>query len=161
MLNPRSMPSTSWTLLAVLAGALAATACKKEADTKPPEASGDLGDADDADDGGKAGDADDADDAAPEVLTVDAFEELMQGKNGDVGDCFATAREAKAELAGKLSYDFTVDGEGKISEVKLDPASAIKDEGLDNCVREKAKGWSFPKTRDGKPMTLNYAFNLS
>ena len=85
----------------------------------------------------------------------------MQSKNGDVGDCFAAAREAKADLAGKLTYDFTVDGEGKVSEIKLDPASAIKDEGLDNCVREKAKGWSFPKTRDGKSMTLNYGFNLS
>jgi hypothetical protein len=161
MLTPRSMPSTSWTLLAVLAGALAATACKKDADTKPPEASGDLGDAGDAGDADKGGDQGDEGDAAPEFLTVDAFEEMMQGKNGDVGDCFATAREAKADLAGKLTYDFTVDGEGKVSEIKLDPASAIKDEGLDNCVREKAKGWSFPKTRDGKPMTLSYGFNLS
>ena len=158
MLTPRPMPSTSWTLLAVLAGALAATACKKEADTKAPE---ELGDAGDAGDAGKAGDQGDEGEAAPEFLTVDAFEEMMQSKNGDVGDCFAAAREAKADLAGKLAYDFTVDGEGKVSEIKLDPASAIKDEGLDNCVREKAKGWSFPKTRDGKSMTLNYGFNLS
>lgn len=161
MTTLRSMPSTSWTLLAVLAGALATTTvsgCKKDAQTQPPDATADAADA------GGAGDAaasTDEEPTAPEFLTVDVFEETMQGKNGEVGDCFTKAREAKADLAGKLAYDFTIDGEGKISEVKEDPASTIKDEGLNTCVRDKAKGWSFPKTRDGKPMTLNYGFNLS
>ncbi len=155
MTTLRSMPSTSWTLLAVLAGALATTACKKDAQTQPPDATADAADA------GDAAASDDDEPAAPEFLTVDVFEETMQAKNGEVGDCFSKAREAKADLAGKLAYDFTIDGEGKISEVKEDPASTIKDEGLNTCVRDKAKGWSFPKTRDGKPMTLNYGFNLS
>ena len=156
-----TQPSTSWTLLAVLAGALAATACKKDAATQPPDAG--ASDAGDVGDAGHPGDAggDEEEAAAPAVLTVDVFEETMQSKNGEVGECFAKAREAKADLAGKLIYDFTVDGEGKVSEVKDDPASTIKDEGLNTCVRDKAKGWSFPKTRDGKPMTLAFTFNLS
>lgn len=157
-MKQRSTPSTSWTLLAVLAGALATTACKKDADTKPPGAGGDLSDAGDA--AGRAG-GDDDDDAGPEFLTLDVFEETLQGKTGDVSECFTAAREAKPGLAGKVAYDFTVDGDGKISEVKLDPASTLKDDGLDKCVEERARGWSFPKTRDGKPMTLNYGFNLS
>lgn len=150
--------STSWTLLALVAGALATTACKKSADTQPPEVSAKPDDADDAD-GGGGGDASEA--AEPEFLTVNDFEDTMQGKNGDIGDCFAKAREAKPELAGKLAYDFTVGGDGKISEIKPDPASTLKDEGLDKCVREKASTWTFPKTRDGQPMTLPYTFNLS
>ncbi len=157
-----TQPSTSWTLLAVLAGALAATSasgCKKDAQTQPPDTTADN--AGDAGDGGGAAASDDDEPAAPEFLTVDVFEETMQGKNGEVGDCFTKARETKANLSGKLAYDFTIDGEGKISEVKEDPSSTIKDEGLNTCVRDKAKGWSFPKTRDGKPMTLNYGFNLS
>ena len=154
----RSMPSTSWTLLAALAGALTATACKKDSgETQPPDAS--AGDAD-AGDGSDAASSDD-DDAAPEVLTVDAFEETIQARTGDVSDCFATAKEAKADLAGKLVYDFTIDGEGKVSAIVADPASTIKDEALNTCVRDKAKGWSFPKTRDGKPTTFPYKFNLS
>ncbi len=148
--------STSWTLLALVASVLATTACKKNADTQPPEASATPTDDSALDRGGDASEPDE-----PEFLTVNDFEDAMQGKNGDIGDCFAAAREAKPELAGKLAYDFTIGGDGKVSDIKTDPASTIKDEGLDKCVREKANGWSFPKTRDGQPMTLPYAFNLS
>lgn len=151
--------STSWTLLAVLAGALAATACKKNADTQAPDASAGAGDAQDADNDGGGGGGSEPEE--PEFLTVNDFEDAMQGKNGDIGDCFAAAREAKPGLAGKLAYDFTIGGDGKVSDIKPDPASTIKDPGLDKCVREKANGWSFPKTRDGQPMTLPYTFNLS
>ncbi len=150
--------STSWTLLAVLAGALATTACKKSADTQAPDVAANNGNANDL---GGDDDSDASEPAEPEFLTVNDFEDTMQGKNGDIGDCFAAARETKPELAGKLAYDFTVGGDGKISDIKPDPASTIKDEALDKCVREKASGWSFPKTRDGKPMTLPYTFNLS
>lgn len=151
--------STSWTLLAVLTGALATTACKKNADTQPPDASAAAGDEGNTED--KGGDADADADAAPEFLTVNDFEDAMQGKNGEIGECFAAAREAKPELAGKLDYDFTIGGDGKVSDIKPTAASTIKDEGLDKCVREKANSWTFPKTRDGQPMTLEYAFNLS
>lgn len=149
--------STSWTLLALVASALATTACnKKNADTQPPEAKEAASDDSAADRGGDASEPEE-----PEFLTVNDFEDAMQGKNSDIGECFATAREAKPGLAGKLAYDFTIGGDGKVSDIKPDPASTIKDPGLDKCVREKANGWSFPKTRDGQPMTLPYAFNLS
>ena len=148
--------STSWTLLALVAGALATTACKKSADSQPPDSAKSSDVSDPVDNGGDASEPE-----APEFLTVNDFEDAMQGKNGDIGDCFAAAREAKPDLAGKLAYDFTIGGDGKVSDIKPDPASTIKDEGLDKCVREKANGWSFPKTRDGQPMTLPYSFNLS
>lgn len=141
----------------MLAGALATTACKKPADTQPPDVTAAPGDAGDAGDAGGGA----SEDSEPEFLTVNDFEEAMQGKSGDIVDCLTTARETKPDLAGKLAYDFTIGGDGKVSEIKPDPASTIKDEGLDKCVREKANGWSFPKTRDGQPMTLPYTFNLS
>lgn len=148
----------SWTLLAVAAGALATTACKKAPDTKAPDGGGgdEVSHA-----GDNGGDASPEDDAAPEILTVDVFEEVVDKHKGDVSDCYATAKEAKADLAGKLTLDFTIDGTGKVSEVKVDPASTLKDDGVNACVSDKAKGWSFPKTRDGQSMTLPYSFNLS
>ncbi len=152
--------SISWPLIAVLAGGLTLTACKKAADSQTPEGSnGEVGDAGHA--GDQGGDASDADEGVPEVLTVDAFEEIVDKHKGDVSDCYATAKEAKADLAGKLVLDFTVDGTGKVSEVKVDPASTLKDDGVNACVDGKAKTWEFPKTRDGKSMTLPYSFNLS
>lgn len=151
--------SISWPLLAVLASGLTLTACKKAADSQTPDGSGEVGDAGHA--GDQGGDASDADEGAPEVLTVDAFEEIVDKHKGDVSDCYATAKEAKADLAGKLVLDFTVDGTGKVSEVKVDPASTLKDDGLNTCVSDKVKTWEFPKTRDGESMTLPYSFNLS
>ena len=85
----------------------------------------------------------------------------MNAKTSDVTDCFAAAKEAKPDLGGKLMLEFTIDGTGKVSTVKTEDASAVKDPGLTTCVIDKAKTWEFPKTRDGQPMTLPYAFNLS
>lgn len=154
-LRPASV--TSWTLLAAAVGVLTTTACKKQPDTRSPDGDGAGGDVSHAGDNG----GDEADDGTgPEFLTVDAFEEIVQGKTGDVTDCLTTAREAKPDLAGKLIFDFTVDGDGKVSEVKLDPASTLKDDGMNACVTDKAKGWQFPNTRDGKTMTLPYTFSM-
>jgi hypothetical protein len=155
----------SWTLLAALAGALTLTACKKEGDAKPPEdGGGDVadggGDAN-GDGGGGGGGGGDAEDSGPDFLTVDVFEETLQSKSGDVTDCFAKAKEAKPDLGGKLALDFTVGGDGVVSEVKADPASTVVDDGLNKCVLEKAKGWKFPPTRKGEPMTLPYTFTMN
>lgn len=152
MTTLRSSSATSWTLLAV--AVLATAACKKQPDTQAPDDQAGGGEV------SKPADSEPADDAAPEVLTVDVFEETVQGKTGDVTDCLAKARESKPDLAGKLVYDFTIAGDGKVSEVKPDPASTLKDDGMNACVIEKAKAWQFPKTRDGEPMTLPYTFSM-
>jgi hypothetical protein len=150
--------STSWPLLAVAVSALALTACKKQPDAQPPDDGGSPAGAE----GGAAGNDDAAsDDPAPDFLTVDAFEETITAKQGDVTDCFAAAKEKKADLGGKLALEFTIGGDGKVTEVKLEPGSTVNDPGLTTCVTDKARTWQFPKTRDGQPMTLPYSFNLS
>lgn len=150
--------SISWSLLAVAVGALTLAACKKSSDTTAPDDGG--GEVSQGDGGGSEAPADDSD-SAPEFLTVDVFEDVMNAKGGDVTDCFTAAKEAKPELGGKLMLEFTIDGTGKVSAVKTEDASAVKDAGLTTCVTDKAKTWEFPKTRDGQPMVLAYAFNLS
>lgn len=152
-------PKASWSLFSVLVGALALTACKKDGDAKPPEDSGEV--ADDADGGGGGGGGGDAEDEAPEFLTVDVFEDTLNSKSSEVADCFAKAKESKPDLGGTLALDFTVGGDGVITEVKHDGSSTIKDDGLNACVLEKAKGWKFPKTRKGDPMTLPFKFTMN
>lgn len=157
MTTPRRS-SISWSLLAVAAGALTLAACKKADDSKPPEDGGGVSRAED--NGGDAP-ADADDDAAPEFLTVDVFEDVMNAKTGEVTECFAAAKEKTPALGGKLMLEFTIDGTGKVSAVKTEDASTVKDPGLTTCVTDKAKAWEFPKTRDGQTMTLAFAFNLS
>jgi len=153
-------PKASWSLLSVLVGALALTACKKDGDAKPPEDGGDGGEVADGGggEGGGGGGGEEAEEA--EFLTVDVFEETLQSKNGDVAECFGKAKETKADLGGTLMLDFTVGGDGVVTEVKADDASTIKDDGLNACVLEKAKTWKFPKTRKGEPMTLPFKFSM-
>ena len=150
--------STSWPLLAVAAGALALAACKKQPDAQPPDDGAAAGG---AEAGGAPSDGAGDDEAAPEFLTVDAFEETIDAKKGDVTDCFATAKEAKPDLGGKLALEFTIGGDGKVTAVKVEAGSTINDPGLTTCVTDKAKSWQFAKTRDGEPMVLPYSFNLS
>lgn len=142
-------------LLALCLASLAA--CKKQADSSPPDGKRLKGEDvfADPDDGAAGGGG-----ASEEILTVDGFEETMQGKQGDVADCFAQAKEAKPDLSGKLSLDITVAGDGSVAGVTFDDASTIKEASITTCVAEKAKGWKFAKTRDGQEMTLPYSLNL-
>lgn len=153
-------PKASWSLLSVLVGALALSACKKDGDAKPPEdgGGGDVADSGGGDGGGGGGGGDEPDEA--EFLTVDVFEETLQSKTDDVAECFGKAKESKPDLGGTLMLDFTVGGDGVVTEVKADDGSTIKDDGLNACVLEKAKTWKFPKTRKGEPMTLPFKFSM-
>ncbi|HEY8376973.1 MAG TPA: AgmX/PglI C-terminal domain-containing protein [Nannocystis sp.] len=140
-------------------GLAVTTGCKKGSTTTPDDASpgGDAaGSSSDDGDGGGGG----YDGPTEEILTVDSFEETMQGKQNEVADCFAQAKEAKPDLAGKLALDITVAGDGSVKSVKFDEGSTIQEASITACVEEKAKGWKFPKTRDGNDMTLPYALNL-
>ena len=144
-------------ITSLLAVAVVLTACKKDADTKPPLDGGGDQVANPEDNGGDAEEA-----PAEDFLTVDAFEETITSKQGDVVDCYSAAKEAKPALAGgKLALEFTIDGQGKVSAIKPEPGGTIDDPGLTACVTDKAKSWQFPKTRDGNTMTLPYSFNLS
>lgn len=139
-------------------GLAVTTGCKKDSTTTPDGDSPGgavAGGSDDGDGGGGGYDG-----PREEVLTVDSFEETMQGKQGEVADCFAQAKEAKPDLAGKLALDITVGGDGSVSSVKFDEGSSITEASITACVEEKAKGWRFPKTRDGDEMTLPYSLNL-
>ncbi len=159
MMLPSSVRGMS--LLVVMTGALAMTACKKSGDSAPP---GDGAGADlDAGDDDRASSNDDSDDAdaEPDFLSVDAFEEIVQRNTGDVTDCFSQAKAGKPELAGKLAYDFTIGADGQLTDLQLDEGSAIKDDGLNACILDKARGWKFPKPRGDQPMTLPYSFSLS
>jgi hypothetical protein len=134
-------------------------ACKKQADSNPPDSTSDQDRTiprDDAEPGGGGG----GDVETEEILTVDAFEEKMQGHQGDVADCFGEAKEKKADLSGKLALDITVAADGSVSAVKFDESSTIKEASITSCVEAKAKTWKFPKTSDGNEMTLPYSLNL-
>ena len=131
------------------------TGCKKAPDSQAPADTPEVREED------RSGAAEDEDDAAPQVLTVDVFEDVVNTRTSDVTDCFAAAKEAKPELSGKLMLEFTIDGAGKVVEVKNEAGSTVNDPGLTTCVTDKAKAWPFPATRDGQPMTLPYTFNLS
>ena len=150
---------TSWTLALSLATLVALPGCKKEA-TAPPDGSG-GGDAAAGEDGGGNGGGGGSDGAAELPLTADTFEEAMQARQGDVADCFAQAKEAKPDLAGKLALDVTVAGDGSVSAIKFTDTSTIQEPSITSCIEEKAKGWKFNKTSDGSPMTLGYSLNLS
>lgn len=134
-------------------------ACKKDADSKPP--GDEAADKGGGDGGGGEAEAGGGGGESEEILTVDVFEETMQSKQGEVADCFTAAKEANPKLSGKLVLAVTVGGDGAVTAVKFDDASTIKEASITTCVEEKARGWKFPKTRDGKEMTQPYSLNLS
>ncbi len=79
----------------------------------------------------------------------------------DVGTCLSKwARELGLE--GQVTVSFTVEATGVVSEAGLEPhpATTIWNRGLESCLSEAIKTWSFPKPRGGGKVFVSYPFIL-
>lgn len=154
------LPSTAICTLFCLA-TLAASGCKKEPTTNPDEgADAATDDADGSmDDGAEVDAPAEPEEEAPSVLSKDSFDSTINDNMDAVLECYMSALEGNAELAGELKAVFTFGADGSVS-VAAAEGSTLSDEGLTACIAEAAGGWGFDApSKDG--MTMEYPFNLA
>ncbi len=143
---------------ALLVLAVAAPGCKKSGESAAPTSGADEDEGGSAG-GGGGGEGDEG--GGEEFLTASGFEEFVQGKGGEVSECFSEASEKTPGLGGKLILDFTIAGDGSVESTAVGEGSTLTDATFVGCVQKKAAGWRLPKTRDGEAMTLSFPFALS
>jgi len=150
------MTTRIWIPIVTLA--LAATfACKDEQETVSPDDASADADADESEPEPEPA-APEAD--APAVMTKASFDEAIHEHFDDVTNCYLEALSANAELAGTFSAEFIFDEDGTVTSVTAVEGSTLIDEGMINCVNEKAKAWMFDKPSE-PGMTMRYDYELA
>lgn len=152
----RRRPASVAPFAALLVLAAAAPGCKKSGESAPP-----TGVEEDEGEGAGGGGSSDDEGGGEEFLTASGFEEFVQGKGGEVSECFSEASEKTPGIGGKLILDFTIAGDGSVESTAVGEGSTLTDATFVGCVQKAAASWRLPKTRDGKSMTLSFPFALS
>jgi len=93
-------------------------------------------------------------------LDRDLIRRVVRAHLGEVRECYNKGLEHNPKLAGRISVQFTITGEGKASEAKM-AESSLADAAVESCVIATVHRWIFPKPGDGAPVTVNYPFELS
>jgi outer membrane biosynthesis protein TonB len=144
--------------LALALTASLALACKKDQESKPPET---------ADAAAPAGESDAAEPAAKEeeespYLDVANFNRAVESHQEEIAGCYRdTAGKQPDAPTGRVKTTIVVDGDGKVKDVTFDPQrSTLKHDGLNACIKDKAKTWKFNITLNGADSPMPYTFTL-
>ncbi len=77
----------------------------------------------------------------------------------EVQSCYKTALIQNQTLDGKLVIHWVVDDQGAVKEVSmLEGKSTIKDTGMQSCITDMFKTWSFPPAPKGQVVSIDYPF---
>lgn len=149
-------------MLARLALALALTtsfalACKKDQESKPPEADGAAAPA-----GESAAEPATKEEEESPYLDVANFNRAVESHREDIAACYRdTAGKQPDAPTGRVKTTIVVDGDGKVKDVTFDPQrSTLKHDGLNACIKDKAKTWKFNITLNGADSPMPYTFTL-
>jgi hypothetical protein len=77
----------------------------------------------------------------------------------EVQGCYERALIAKPGLRGKITLEWTIRTNGRVSGVKQ-KFSSLKDASVARCIMAKLKGWRFPKPRGGV-VQVSYPWNFA
>lgn len=91
-------------------------------------------------------------------LTGDQIESAFDGAMGRIRRCFLLAPE-DSTVTGRLTFGLRIAGTGRVSAVNLTGPSGITAGECGECLRDAARGMSFPSF-DGPEMVVRYPITL-
>ncbi|MBE0617568.1 MAG: AgmX/PglI C-terminal domain-containing protein, partial [Proteobacteria bacterium] len=74
----------------------------------------------------------------------------------EVTYCYETALIEDAALLGKMTFEWRILETGRVGEVRIQ-SSSVRSETLHSCIRDRIRGWQFPKPR-GAEVLVSYPF---
>lgn len=151
------MPAGRLALALALIGSLT-LGCKKQDETKPPDAPPDAAPTSDA---APAEPAAKEEEESP-YLDVANFNRGVESHQEEIAACYReTAGKQPDAPTGRVKTTIVVDGDGKVKKVTFDPQrSTLKHDGLNACIESKAKTWRFNITLNGADSPMPYTFTL-
>ena len=83
----------------------------------------------------------------------------------DLSACYNTVlakAKDKSTVQGKMVLDFTIDEDGSLMYIALDPQrSTFKGYSIAGCIAKKAYGWTFPKPPAKQTVQVYYPLSFS
>lgn len=90
----------------------------------------------------------------------DFVRRIARAHINEVRHCYSLALTRVPALAGKVTVDFTIAADGKVSATKLG-SSTLEDKRLDACVERSVGRWKFPKPTTKAAVDVSLGFELS
>jgi hypothetical protein len=151
--------SIGWLRVFVAAALLcAAPGCKKDGSEAPPSG-GDVADEDTANDD-EDGDLEDPEESP--YLDFSNFNNKVDEHLSEIVACYdeTAGKEADAPT-GRVKTTFTIDGDGAVKDVAFDDQrSTLQHAGLNACIKDRAKAWTFNISLTGGDTQMPYTFEL-
>ena len=85
---------------------------------------------------------------------------VVRGRMSDVRRCYEAALARKPDLAGRLTVEFLIDAQGKVSSAKL-ASSDLGDSETEKCILGVFERLVFPKPKGGGVVMVRYPVILS
>ncbi len=95
----------------------------------------------------------------PSGLSQSQIKTVIERNLTRIRFCYDSQLRRNPNLSGKVVVSFTINGNGRVSTVKL-KTRKFRGSYLDSCVSEAIRGWSFPKF-SGDPISVDYPFIFS
>ena len=89
-------------------------------------------------------------------LSREEVKKVIDQHMDEITYCYETALIEDPKIAGKLTFEWRIQESGKVGEVRIQ-SSSIRSESLHGCIRDRIRGWGFPKPR-GAEVLVSYPF---
>ncbi|HET8939305.1 MAG TPA: AgmX/PglI C-terminal domain-containing protein [Polyangiales bacterium] len=102
----------------------------------------------------------------PEPTTPDPAREaeirtVIEGTRSELDRCYLEALAVWPQLEGRVVLDITIQANGMTRDTAVAMHnSSIFDATVGCCIARVADSWRFPEPKDGKPLEIEYPFEL-
>lgn len=92
-------------------------------------------------------------------LEADIVRRIVRAHINEVRHCYNRGLVDNPDLAGRVTVEFTVPGDGKVSAAAVDTTTLPKDD-VEKCIVKAVKRWRFPKPTGGVTVVVKFPFVL-
>jgi TonB family protein len=93
-------------------------------------------------------------------LTQDQIQAVINKNLGQVTYCYEKGLQAKPGIGGRVSVDFTIGSNGRITTLKIGQSS-MGSKFVESCMLAKMKNWQFPRPVGKVNVDVLYPFELN
>ena len=90
-------------------------------------------------------------------LDKELIRRVIEAHKAQIRYCYEKALVRTPGLFGKIDMEWTITGEGRVSDSKP-KGSTMQNPEVERCIAEKIRTWEFPKPKGGGIVVVRYPF---
>jgi hypothetical protein len=94
------------------------------------------------------------------AIDRDIIRRIVRANINEVRDCYNVGLGRDPTLAGRVSIDFVISGDGSVSSAMV-KEDTLADPSVGQCIAKAVETWEFPKPKGGGNVVVTYPFNLT